>query len=322
MPVKEVTQTPEERQQEQQELKEKRDSLENKLFSSLDLSEEEEHDEVQGGRLNKDKPKEESKEESEEQEEESEESSEEQEDTEEESDEEDEELIPKSKFLKRIEREKLAKAKLEAELEELKANKKSNVSDRRSKLESMNEKELKALKRDVRKKQLDAKDDSDTLDQLLDLEDEIDDVIRTGPSRFQQSQVKEFNKSAQKIIDDNPDIDFNKYANDIKEAAIKIYQKEKDLQKIKRGQAIALELAFEHFKEVSKYKKVKSKEVNKQQQTKLKRKTSLDSGSVKGDASNSSRRKLYEKAKNSHDYDDKLAFFDEIITPDVDKLLK
>ena len=312
--------------EEQQRVDQEKNQLGDHLLASLDLpSEEELTEDTEGGDIER-KPKgTEDAEEEETQEEESEEKGEETEPEEtEESEkqtEEDEELIPKSTFLKRIEREKMARAKAEAELEEMKETKSAAKDPRRSKLEALSEKELRALKRQTRK-EFKTTEDTDREEQLLDLEDEIDEIIRTAPERFQKAQMTEYNKAAKQAMSIE-DIDFEKHGQQIQKIAIGIYQKEKDLQKIKRGQAIALELAVDHFKEISKYSKGKSKETSlKQQVTKLKRKTSLDSGSVQGDANKPSRRKLYAKAKASPYYDDKQAVIDDLLGEEVSGLLK
>lgn len=317
MPVKTINPTPEEYDNQKKELSEKKASLGNDLLASLQLPTEENNEPKVKKQEKKDEPKEEEpKEEEEVKEAESEETEES------ETEDEEEELIPKSTMLKRLEREKLARVKLEAELDELKESKASSNDPRKAKLEAMSEKDLRALRRQAMR-EFKATDDPEKEEQLLDLQDEIDDVVRKAPERFQKAQLSEYNKAAKRAIQDNEDIDFQKDGAEIQKIAIGIYQKEKDLQKLKRGQAIALELAIDHWTEISKYSKGKDKEASlKQQVTKLKRKTSLGSGSAQGDVQKANLRKKYEKAKNSHDYDDKQAIFDHLVGDNVDKLLE
>lgn len=324
MAVKNVQPTPDEQRQEQTEVQDRMEHAKSLigegLIPSLDVPEDEHPSPGdEGGKVTpkqyRSKGDRDEEPEPEEPEEEPEETEEAQEKKEEE---EDEELIPKSKFLKRLEREQALRRAKEAELEELKSQKAKPADPRRAKLEDMSTKELKILKRQTLQ-EWKLEDEVMRQSQLLDLMDEIDDVIQTAPNRFQDSQASEFNKTVNRVLSDsrNQDIDFQKHGGDIKQIASNIYVNHPELHTLKKGQSIALELAVDHFREVSEKYEGKTKEANlKRQVTNLKRKTSLDSGVVKGNMGKVNLNKLRAKAK-AGDYDDKLKYVEQFI--DVDK---
>jgi len=238
---------------------------------------------------------------------------------------EDEEVVSKSKYEKLKERMEKRIDRLTAQTKKLEESKTSQGT-RREKLENMSEKELKALKRDAFR-EAKKTDDPDKEDQYLDLYDEIDEVIREAPKRFESKQIAAYEEAVEEIMLDpkNEDIDFNKEAKAIKEIAANIYNKKPDLRKLVSGQAMAIEFAVEHYRELRKVSKVKSKEATlKRKNTDLKRKTSLDSSKTTGTPKNSSKvKKLFKKAKNSWRHEDKEAFFGEFIGDDaIDDYLK
>lgn len=344
MPVKENNQSPEEQRREARDISQREDELAESLLSSLDLTTQNETDkqkDAQGGKVDSrvksdksDKSEEEDSEEEEvkdtkkkdEKDSEDEDSEEDksEEDKSDEEEEEEEEVIPKSKFQKRLDSEVAKRKVLEAEVAELKAKQQEiKPTDRRSRLESMSEAELKQLKAEA-KAEWKRTDDTTRERDLDELLDEIDDVVRSAPNRFLDKQAKAYTSEANKIMSEYDDIDFSTESDKIKEIAINIYKKYPDLHKLERGQATALRMAVEHYSEIRKNisdsSKVKSKETElKRKLTEVKRKTSLDSGSIKGAPDKASRSRDYDRAKKGG-FDEKTEFFTKHVI-NVDKYL-
>lgn len=220
-----------------------------------------------------------------------------------ETDEIDEDLVPKSKMQKRIDELTAQIRRLEAK--DRAAQEKQDASSEDpdlKRLEGMNETDLKQLKRQVRRAQLQNQDDEDKLDQLMDLEEKIDRTIQSAPQRFQSKQVSAFNKA---VEDTYTSIDnWESAKNDIFNYAKQVYERSKTLQKSADGQADAWYLAVEHYKALSDASSKVPKSNNakiknlKSQVNKLKRKTSLDSGLLKGNVSKDTKNKLWERAKS------------------------
>lgn len=326
--VKEENQ--EEKNQTDKEVREKHESAVDDIVDSLGLPEIDE----QGGEVKPKKeigPDEKDKDESEEEEEESEEEEseeEEEEESEEESaeesgeeEEESEEVVSKSKFKKRVDSLTAQNKILEAKLAEKDKSSEAPADSRKAKLEAMSDTELRNMKADARSKsRIASREEKDDLaDQYDSLQDEIDDILQNAPVKFQQDQAKAYDSAITSVIADpvNENIDFKKVGAEIKEIANGIYSKNTDLHTLKRGQAVALELAVDHFRSSLKFTKGKSS-VKKLKQTnlKLKRKTSLDSSALKGNKVNASTKTKYKKAKESKSIYDKLEFAGDILNVD------
>jgi hypothetical protein len=203
-----------------------------------------------------------------------------------------EDLVPKSKIQPRFDKLNAKIKYLESELENQKVNKATEtkpVDDTTAKLQTMSHEELKVLKRQVRVAELEAHANKDQkkLDDLLDLQDKIDETVASAPARFNQAQINAYNRMADKIAMDDSIKNVEEAAPQIINMAKEIYQKYPKLQLDVDGQATALEMAADKYKELSKYSLTK-KSVNnlKSQVNTLKRKTNLDTGTNKttGDA--------------------------------------
>lgn len=275
MAIQEKTQSPEEQKKEQDGVRDRADKFADSLLSSLDLpqDQDEEPEEEKKPAKQKDPVPEQSEEEQEVVEDE--EASDEQD--------EDEEVIPKSKFQKRIAAERNRVRVLEAKVAELEQKRSEPTSDRKAKLEAMTVDQLRQLKSEARL-EWKSTEDIDRAKALDELVEEIDDIIRSGPQRFVQKQTVAYGKAAKEIMEDNDDVDFAKHGAEIKKIATDIYNKYQDLQRLERGQATALEMAFEHWKATRSGGKSKEMDL-KRQNLKLKQKTSLDSGVGKGQRS-------------------------------------
>lgn len=314
MAVNKQQQSQADQEAEKAEVKSKYDKIGDDLVDGLDLSFDEDPEKK------KEEPEEEDESEEEESEEESDEESEDEEDEESEEDEED--VVPVSKMKKRLNAEKARRQVLEAELEEMKAKNKTQPDSRRAKLEAMNPQDLKALKSNAKselRNLIRSGDDPARESELDNLIEEVDEIIQTAPNRFQKRQVEEFDKAAKQVVADpkNSKIDFDKQAGKIKELAASIYGKYPELKNMETGQAVALKLAVDHFRETfsSKGKDIKSK----QEKTNLKRKTALDVGQKKGKPSSADVKKQREKLRGNPSYQAREEFVESLL--DVDKYL-
>lgn len=258
------------------------------LFKSLDLpTGDSKPKSIQEEQEEKRKAKEGDQDENEQQDSEAEEESQEETDGEAESSDETEneleDLIPKSKVQKRID-ELTSKAKaLERQVEELQAKSVVKRDEQQEKLDAMTSDELRDLKLNVRSAQMDSGADKERLRELIDLEMKIDRTVNDAPKKFVEAQVAAYEKAAARVASDWEG-DLDKAAPKIVEIAKGIYRDIPSLSKDVNGQAIALELAVKHFKEVNKAPVGKSPEVAKlkSQVNNLKKKTGLDSKNTKG----------------------------------------
>ena len=318
MAVEEKEQSQEQKLQVQKDVNQRRDDLADHLLSSLDLS--------QPGEEKKEEKKEDKKEvkkepEEEEESEDTEDNEDELEEEEQEEDEEDEELVPRSKIEKRIKSEIDKRKVLEAKIAELEERTSKKTDSRRDKLEAMSNSELKQLKKEARSEWRRTDDDgrANELDELLE---EIDEIVQTKPKMFEDKQMKALDSKALEIQakDEYSHIDFEKHSQDILKTAQDIYKKYPDLKNLERGQATALEMAVDHYSVILKGSKGKSKETElKREVNKMKRKTSLDSSSVKGSNDQSGRKKAYDKAKQGG-LTEKVEYFTEHVL-NIDKYL-
>lgn len=225
----------------------------------------------------------------------------------------DEEMIAKSKVQKRIDALTARIKQLESESAKPKVDT-TQKDDLTLKLEAMSEVELRQAKREARMAQIKNSDDEAMVNKLIDLEEKIDATLQAAPQRFESQQVQYFQKSAEKLslraVEDG--VDITKGADSIKKIAFEIYQESPELQKSVFGQGRALELAYKHYKEVSKYGSAKDtgkSEVNrlKSQVNTLKKRTSLDTKAVKGNMDKTRSDDVRKKAMHGN-LRDKLAF--------------
>lgn len=268
MAVKETVQSEEQKAEEKNQLDQAQNKLVGDLLSSLDLPEE--------------KPKEEAEDKEEPKEEKPEESTGDSEETES-KDEPDEEVIPKSKHEKALKHMEQRLNNLTAKLKQYESKPAENSSDSdRDRLEKMSEDQLEELRLQVREAQLD-ETDRGKRKELLSLERKIEVVLREAPERFNKAQLSAYNAKAEEIASDPEIEDINKAAPEIKKIAQEIYSRYPKLQRSEDGQAMALELAANHYKDINKLSVNKDKVDDlKRQNNTLKRKTALDSASHKG----------------------------------------
>lgn len=229
---------------------------------------------------------------------------------EEKAEEEDEELIPKSKFQKRLDEMTREKRMLEARLKRLEEVQNTNQPAKDEdlvKLEKMSERELQDLKRQTRLAQIKNGSDDAMVSKLFELEDKIDGVMRTAPQRFAANQINKFNEAVQMSALEIPN--FDKAQKDIFQLAKRIYDTAPELQSQVSGQARAWNLAMEHYKimQEANVGKTRAADLGRQVNT-LKKKVSLDSVSRKASNEPDSDTKLFKVAKNGSSQD-KLEFF-------------
>ena len=222
---------------------------------------------------------------------------------------EEEDLIPKSKVQKRID-ELTAKIKrLESDLGKSAQEKEaaSEKDNQLKQLESMSETQLRDLKRQVRVEQIKAGQDEAKLSNLLDLEEKIEQTIRSAPQRFSQSQITKFNSAVSETSDELGDR-FDSVKADIFNYAKSIYDQSPALHQHVSGQATAWKLAVEHYNALRKVSEGKSDtdELKRQVNT-LKKKISVDTTSKKAVIQQDPTRQLFKKALVGNDAD-KAAF--------------
>ena len=234
-----------------------------------------------------------------------------------------EELIPKSKvdkMLKKMER------RIDSATRKAKTASASEAKDPdMARLENMSPEKLKETKRKCRKAMIKAQTDGDEdrLEALLDLEDKCDQVTQGAPVKFRNKQLALFQEKADEIEED-PDIeDFDRAAPIILQLAKEAYAKYPKLQKLEEGQAMALESAVDRYKLMQKTLSGK-KETRylKQKVSKFKRKTNLDTQTMKGKLKISQRLKtLRQKAFRGGDLTDKVNLIKEDPRFGIDQLL-
>lgn len=230
---------------------------------------------------------------------------------------EDEELIPKSKFQKRLDemtREKrLLEMRLKA-LEERSVNTQPQDEDL-TKLEKMGEKELTDLKKQVRVSLLKNASDDNMVNKLMDLEDKIEATIKTVPERFAKNQIQQFNEAV--AMSSHEVQNFDKVQKDVFNLAKNIYDTAPELHSSVSGQARAWNLAVQHYKIMQEASVGKSKvaELDRQVNT-LKKKVSVEGVSRKANQEPDSSKKLFNRAKNG-EHRDKLEFFKKTLNTDA-----
>jgi hypothetical protein len=310
MAVVEKTQSAEEKQNEANSQAEKEAKVAESLLNDLDLTADVEANVARGNKGDEVPEKKGEKEESESEEKESPEEAEaeaESEETEETEDEEseetkgedtaeegeetgdaedkDEELIPKSKVHKRIASLVAQNKALEERLKKIEAGQETPKDPDTQKLEAMSEDQLRQTRKAVEIAIVKEKDEA-RLEKLLELRDKVETTLTSAPQRFEKSQIAEYDKVADAIAQAN-EIPINeKTASDLKTIAKEIYQGQPELQRMVKGQAVALNLAYQHYKALLSKSAGKEKvEELKRTNNTLKRKTSLDSAGIKAKAS-------------------------------------
>lgn len=238
--------------------------------------------------------------------------------------EEDEELIPKSKFQKRLDEMTREKRLLEMRLQRLETQQMQQkpVDEDTMKLQKMSIQELQTLREQTRLAQFKNSSDDAMLNKLFELERKIDGEIQTAPQRFAANQVQQFNEAVQMSASEIPD--FNKASKDIFQLAKGIYNSTPELHQSVNGQARAWSLATEHYKLIkeSNVGKTKVEELTREKNT-LKKKVSVDGASRKATDNGPDLDKLFKKAKNGETRD-KLEFVRRTLNTDatVDGFLK
>jgi len=209
------------------------------------------------------------------------------------------ELVPRSEVRKLESKFERRLAQATAKIKKLESvSTKSTGDPDQERLDGMTKTELLALKREVRKSQLKAQDDDLKLEKLLDLEEKIEKTYSNYSDNFTSKQINLLNEKAQEITDAEGDA-LNKQAiSAIKNKAAQIYNNSPVLQKSERGQAEALDLAYQHFVEIRKVLSGKdnNKDLKRKMNT-LKKKTSLETSTAKGNKVSSRLKSLRDKAK-------------------------
>lgn len=209
----------------------------------------------------------------------------------------DEEVVPKSKIQPRIDQLTAQIKRLEQKLSEKESA--APVDDIQRQLDAMSEDSLEDSLTQVRVAKEKARDDDAKLLELVKLERRIEKTIATAPQKFIQNQEKEANSTINRLASEG-ELNNDNYPK-ILEIAKTIYQKYPKMQKAIDGQAMAIELAVEHYKQISKTSSVTSTVKAETQNLKgqinnLKKKTALDTKSVKSGGQNVNLDKLRSNA--------------------------
>lgn len=208
---------------------------------------------------------------------------------------EDEEVIPKSKVQPRFDQMTARIKRLEQELENQKSA--PPVDDIQRQLDAMDENTLEETLTQVRVAKEQARTDPAKLVDLVKLERRIEKTIAVAPQKFVQNQVAEANKTINRLASEGEVTDAN-YPK-VLEIAKSIYERYPKMQKAVDGQAMAFELAVEHYKALGKVTSVKADTQNlKGQINNLKKRTALDTKSVKGGGEKVNLDKLRSNAMN------------------------
>lgn len=193
---------------------------------------------------------------------------------------EEEEVIPKSKIQPRIDQLTAQIKQLQQKLSDREATTQAPVDETQRKLDAMSENDLEDTLATVRLQKERSRDDEAKLLELIRLERQIEKTIVTAPQKFVSNQVQEFNRTAERLAAEGEINEANSAK--VVEIAKSIYQRYPKMQKAVDGQAMALELAVEHYKALGKVTSGNTNNQNlKAQVNTLKKKTLLDTKSLK-----------------------------------------
>lgn len=196
---------------------------------------------------------------------------------------EDEEVIPKSKVQARFDHLTATIKRLEQRVAEKETA--APVDDIQRQLDAMDENTLEDSLTQVRLAKEKSREDDTKLLELVKLERRIEKTIATAPQKFVQNQVKEANETVKRLVGEG-EVTNENYPK-VLEIAKAIYDKYPKMQKTIDGQSMAIELAVEHYKQISKSSSVKVDTQNlKGQINTLKKKTALDTKAVKSGGQN------------------------------------
>lgn len=234
----------------------------------------------------------------------------------------DEDVVPKSKYEKTLEKMQKRIDQLTAERKAAQNQENSSKQTQEQKLQSLSNAELEELADNVDDAILDAKvaqktegeDMSSKINELKTLKKQIASTMKNAPQRFQQKQLSHLKDMIETVKEVDPGITNMK--GDLWNIAKAVYTRMPSLHNSETGQAEALALATEHYVAL-KSGETGKKKVNElsRKVTDLKRKTSLDVKNRNGDANVVTKRNLRDKAIKGT-YDDKLAFVKNTLVPD------
>lgn len=240
----------------------------------------------------------------------------------------DEDLIPQSKVQKRFDQLTSKIKALEQQLAEKEVEKPKETSNKDEQLEKLREiyfskgrEAVEAIQDDVLLK-LPNTDDENQRVEMVKLNRKISNFLAVADRDFEREQIERFEKVARTTASD-PDIrDLKEAGKEIFSIAKEIFTSSDVLKKSLNGQAEAWKLAVKHYKTLQSSSSTKASEVKlKREVNNLKKKTSLDTSSIKGIAKKPDDRQLREKAKSGNT-NDKMAYFRDSIVKDIDSLVK
>lgn len=207
-----------------------------------------------------------------------------------------EEVIPKSKVQARFDQLTAQNRRLEQKLADLEKSS-APTDDIQRQLDAMTEDNLEDTLIQTRVAKEQSRTDPAKLAELVKLERRIEKTIATAPVKFATNQVNEANRTVERLVSEG-EVTNENYPK-VLEIAKNIYQKYPKMQKQVDGQAMAIELAVEHYKSIGKATTTTATTQNlKGQINNLKKKTALDTKNVKGGGDKVNLDKLRANAMN------------------------
>lgn len=233
--------------------------------------------------------------------------------------EEEEEVVPRSKHQKALEKQQRRIDELTNKIRQFEAKEQKKPETQAEKLEALGQNDLEELLDNTTDAIAEAKyqakadgtDVSKKLEELQSLRRNIRQTMKDAPNRFVNKQTAVLDSVIAEVKDLDPSVTDRK--GELWNTALRIYQSSPSLQKTVTGQGEAMRLAAEHFLSLRQSAQglEKNSELTKKV-NRLKQKTTLDGNVRKGNEQALQQRKVKDKAIGGT-YDDKLAFVKTLV---------
>lgn len=233
-----------------------------------------------------------------------------------------EEVIPKSKHNKVLEKQQRRIDELTNKIRQYEAKAEKKPETQTEKLEALSQDDLEELLDNTTDAIAEAKyqaklegvDVSKKLDELQTLRRNVRQTIKDAPNRFGRKQLEVLETVIAEVKELDPNVESRK--GELWNMAIGIYHNTPSLQKTITGQGEAMRLAAQHILALRQSSQglEKNSELRKKVNS-LKQKTTLDGNVRKGNEAAITQRKIRDKAINGT-YEDKHAFVKSLIPDD------
>ena len=241
-------------------------------------------------------------------------------------DEAEEEVVPKSKHHKALEKQQRRIDELTNKIRQMEAKEHKKPETQQERLEALSLNDLEDLLDNTTDAIAEAKyaakaegvDVSKKVEELQALRRNIRQTVKDAPNRFSRKQTEVLDTVIAEVKELDPAVENRK--GDLWSLALKIYQSSPSLQRTITGQGEAMRLAAEHLLSIRQSAQglEKNSELTRKV-NKLKQKTNLDGNVRKGNEQVIQQKKVKDKAVNGT-YDDKLAFVKTLIPDDFIQL--